>query len=153
MLRIVLTWKVSPILLVTLLLNLLLLMARPNYKGNYMIEFKNLKFGDKVCVVDKTCNAFTKNKIKMIDEDGIEWFRYDRDNWEYNIKELEYCGRVTFTEEGSVRFSENRLDEYHFLWPDGQIYAEYLDDDHEIWFYSENEAKEYMLSCIENDKQ
>ena len=45
-----------------------------------MIEFNTLKFGDTVYVAVEKNNAFTKRKIKTV-IDGVEWFRYDRDQW------------------------------------------------------------------------
>ena len=114
-----------------------------------MIEFNTLKFGDKVYVVDEKNNAFTKNKIKKVIK-GVEWFRYDRDHWEYSILEIVYCGKVTHIEEGDVRFDEDRITEYHFRYPDGQIYDEWEgeDTDHlEHWFYTKDESNEYIDYC------
>jgi hypothetical protein len=114
-----------------------------------MIEFNTLKFGDKVYIAEEKNNAFAKNKIKTV-IDGVEWFRYDRDHWEYNIVVIEYCGKVTHIEEGDVRFDEERITEYHFRYPDGQIYDEWEgeDEDHlEHWFYTKDEADEYINRC------
>ncbi len=115
-----------------------------------MIELTKLKFGDRVYVVNEKNNAFTKKKIEMTDEDGITWFRYDRDHWEYSIVELEYCGRVTFAEEGLVQEDQNRNTEYHFLYPDGKIEPEYdykRPGDFVDWFYTVAEAEAYIDYC------
>lgn len=111
-----------------------------------MLDLKKLKFGDTVFVVNEKNNAFIKNKIKMTDQHGVEWFRYDLDNWEYSIIETVYCGRVTYNEEGEVRFSEVRQEELHFKYPDGQIYEEYLEDISELeeWFHIREEAETYI---------
>ena len=53
-------------------------------------------------------------------------------------------------EEGDVRFDEDRITEYHFRYPDGQIYDEWEgeDTDHlEHWFYTKDEADEYLKYC------
>ena len=117
-----------------------------------MIEFNTLKFGDKVYIAKDTNNAFSKKKIKKIIR-GVEWFRYDIDNWTYTIEEIVYCGKVTHIEEGDVRFDEERITEYHFRYPDGQIYDEWEgeDQDHlEHWFYTEDEAEKYIQDLRES---
>lgn len=117
-----------------------------------MIEFNTLKFGDKVYFAVEKNNAFTKSKIKTV-IDGVEWFRYDRDQWEYNTVVIEYCGKVTYIEEGDVRFDEERFTEYHFRYPDGQIYYERegADEHHlEHWFYTKDEAEKYIQDLRES---
>jgi hypothetical protein len=112
-----------------------------------MIIFKDLAFGDKVHVVNETNNVVRKKRITMTDVNGVEWSRYDREHWEYNIEELEYVGKVTFAEEGEVRFNEERQAEYHFMHPNGQIHSEYEDDDGYFlghWFTSEEEAEDHI---------
>lgn len=112
-----------------------------------MVNITTLKFGDKVYVANERNNAFKRQKLKMVDADGVEWYRYDKDVWTYEIVELEYVGCVTYTVEGVVRFDEDRYDEYHFLYPDGQIYDEAVysddDDDRENWFLTREAAEEY----------
>jgi hypothetical protein len=111
-----------------------------------MIDFTKLKFGDKVYIAKDTNNAFSKKKIKKVIK-GVEWFRYDMDNWTYTIEEIVYCGKVTHIEEGEVRFEEDRITEYHFKYPDGQIYHEWEgeDTDHlHDWFYTKEEAASYI---------
>lgn len=113
-----------------------------------MISFKTLKFGDKVYIVNEKNNAFVKKKITTVIK-GVEWFRYDRDHWEYSIETVDYCGKVTHVEEGEVRFEEDRITEYHFRYPDGQIYHEWEgeDEDHlEHWFYTKEEAENYIIT-------
>jgi hypothetical protein len=120
--------------------------------GTKMVEFEELKFGDRIYIVDEKNNAFSKKKIKTV-IDGIEWFRYDRDQWEYSISEIVYCGKVTYVEEGKVRFSEDRLTEYHFLYPDGQIYDEKepgYNDDFDDWFTTREEAEKYIQNLRES---
>ena len=111
-----------------------------------MINPDNLTFGDIVYVVNEKNNCFSKQKIKMIDDNGVEWFRYDRDHWEYSISQIVYCGRVDFTEQGEVRFEEARQTEFHFKYPDGQIYLEYLEDLYEVeeWFHTLQAAEDYV---------
>jgi hypothetical protein len=117
-----------------------------------MIEFNTLKFVDKVYIAKDTNNAFSKKKIKKIIR-GVEWFRYDIDNWTYTIEEIVYCGKVTHIEEGDVRFNEERITEYHFRYPDGQIYYEWEGEDQDHlahWFYTEDEAEKYSRDLRES---
>jgi hypothetical protein len=118
-----------------------------------MIEFNTLKFGDKVYIAEEKNNAFTKRKIKTV-IDGVEWFRYDRDQWEYNTVVIEYCGKVTHIEEGDVRFDEERITEYHFRYPDGQIeeFGEGEDEEQHLehWFYTKDEAEQYIQDLRES---
>lgn len=112
-----------------------------------MIQLSKLKFGDKIYVVDETNNSFIRKKTKMIDVNGIEWYRYDKDRWEYSIKEIFYCGKVTHIEEGEVRFDEERETEYHFKYPDGQIHPEYdYEDNYDLsyWFLTRKEAEKFI---------
>ena len=112
-----------------------------------MIVFNELKFGDKVYVVNEKNNVIKKKRIFMTDGEGVEWYRYDREHWEYDIEVLEYCGKVTYMEEGEVRFDEDGLDKYHFRHPSGQIYMEQDGADEyflEHWFNSEEEAEDHI---------
>lgn len=107
-----------------------------------MIDFKSLKFGDKVYIAKESNHVFAQNRITMKDANGIEWYRYDRDRFTYEIEEITYCGKVTFIEEGEVDSYEYRETEYHFKYPDGQIYFEH-DNNFETkdWFHTSKEAE------------
>ena len=111
-----------------------------------MIDIDKLNFGDTIYVVNEKNNAFLKKRITMTDENGVEWYRYDRDHWEYSVAQIVYCGRVEFQEVGEVRFSEDRQTELHFRFSDGQIHSDYLDDINECeeWFHTHGEAEAYI---------
>lgn len=111
-----------------------------------MIDPDKLKFDDVVYAVNEKNNAFLKKKIKMVDDNGVEWTRYDRDNWEYSINELVYCGRVTFEVTGEVPVTENHQEELYFRHPDNRIYSEYYEQipEMEEWFYTQTEAEKYI---------
>ena len=109
-----------------------------------MINRHNLKFGDIVYQVEEKNNAFIKKKLKTV-IDGVEWFRYDRDHWEYSINELVYCGRTSMIIEGEV--TDDRYEsELHFKYPDDKIYGEYENtiETIEDWFHTRKEAEEYI---------
>lgn len=110
-----------------------------------MIVFEDLKFGNIVYVVKIKNNAFAKKRLTMTDEHGTEWFRYDREHWEYSIEQIEYCGKLSFIEEGEVRFNEERETEYHFRYPNGQIHPSYQYDDMDDWFDTLEEAEQHIV--------
>jgi hypothetical protein len=110
-----------------------------------MIDFKALTFGDSIFIAKEKNYVLSAKKIKMIDAEGTEWYRYDRDRFSYEIVEITYCGKVTFVQEGEVRLDEDRAaTQYHFRYPDGQIYYEY-DNEYDLefrkWFHSREEAE------------
>lgn len=111
-----------------------------------MIDSTFLEYGNIVFVVKEENNAFKKQLIKMTDSNGIEWFRYALDHWDYSIIEIAYCGKVIFNEYGLVRFNEDRRTELHFKYPDGQIYSTFEDDIEFIdeWFHTREEAEAYI---------
>lgn len=115
-----------------------------------MINLRNLSLGDKVYVVKETNNVFSRKKLEMTDEHGVRWYRYDKLLWDYEVEEVEYCGKVTPIVEGEIRFDEDRHVEYHFKHADGQIYPEYVWaedplelEDPDIWFSTRQEAERY----------
>jgi hypothetical protein len=112
-----------------------------------MIDPLQLNFGDVVYAVEEKNNTFSKSRITMVDENGIEWHRYDRDRG-YSIEELVYCGRVMYIESGDVRFDEDRRDEFHFRYPDGHIHFFYIEDieENDHWFHDLKEAEKYALT-------
>ncbi len=110
-----------------------------------MIDFKALTFGDKIFIAKEKNHVFSQQRLTMIDAEGTEWYRYDRDRFSYEIVEITYCGKVTFLHEGEVRLDEDRAaTQYHFRYPDGQIYYEY-DNEYDLelieWFHTREEAE------------
>lgn len=110
-----------------------------------MINKHKLKFGDIVYEVEEKNNAFTKKKLKTI-INGVEWFRYDRDHWEYSVKQIVYCGRTNVTIEGEVSDDTSYESELHFKYPDGNIYSEFENNIAEVkdWFHTKKEAEAYV---------
>lgn len=111
-----------------------------------MIDISKIKIGDTIYTVDEKNNDFLKKKIVKTDRKGIEWFRYDRPNYEYSIKEIVYCGKVIHVITGEVDMDNIYETEYHFKYPDGNIFYEYenvipsIDD----WFATKEEAEIYI---------
>lgn len=67
-----------------------------------MINLNKLSLGDKVYVVKEKNNIFSRKKIEMTDENGVRWHRYDKLLWDYEVQEVEYCGKVTYQVEGEI---------------------------------------------------
>lgn len=110
-----------------------------------MINKDKLKFGDIVYEAEEKNNAFTKKKLTTV-INGVEWFRYDRDHWEYSVKQIVYCGKITVIKEGQVDSDNDTQNQLHFKHPDGNIYYEYEANigNLEDWFHTREEAKSYI---------
>lgn len=88
-----------------------------------MINPEELNFGDKLYIVKEHSNAFSKKKLHTV-IDGIEWFRYDRPDFDYPIMEVVYCGRVEFTVFGEINPNDYDETNYYFKHESGDIYPE-----------------------------
>lgn len=118
-----------------------------------MIDISKFKIGDTIYTVDEHNNCFSKKKIKTV-IDGVEWFRYDRPHYEYTIKEIIYCGKVIHAISGQIDDDNRYETEYHFKYPDGNIYYEHEDVIPHLsdWFATKEEAEAYAAaeSAIKN---
>ena len=76
-----------------------------------MIEGR-LEIGTKIFYVEEDNNAFHRKKIMMTDENGVEWYRYDRPLRSHKMTEHTIVGRVLKEVEGRVPGMEDYIDEY-----------------------------------------
>lgn len=115
-----------------------------------MIDASKLNFGDVVYIVNERNNAFTKKKLKTV-VNGVEWFRYDRDHWEYTVAEIVYCGHIKVINTGEVDFDHDLQNQMHFKYEDGNIYYEYEKDIGDLaeWFHTRQEAENYAATMRE----
>jgi hypothetical protein len=60
------------------------------------------KVGDKFYQVWEELNGTTRNKILMVDDKGIEWYRHEEPIRSYRIEEWTVVGRGTFNLEGEL---------------------------------------------------
>lgn len=60
------------------------------------------KVGDKFYLVCEQLNSFSRNKISMTDDSGVEWYRYDNPIRSYTIEEWDIVGRVVPQIEGEL---------------------------------------------------
>lgn len=117
-----------------------------------MIDFSKLEFGDKIFHIVEDLNTLSRKKINMVDNDGIEWYRYDKPTWSYSIKEYTYVGKYAPTTFGKVMSDEVDAEKY-FVEADGEM--DYLTEEYytNSWFDSEEEAKSEMQRKQEIQKE
>jgi hypothetical protein len=72
-----------------------------------------LEIGTKIYFVEEDNHAFSRKKIFMKDEKGVEWYRYDSPLRTHNMTEHTIVGRVLKDVEGRVPSMENHIDEYY----------------------------------------
>lgn len=88
------------------------------------IDLRNLKVGDFVYRVFRKNNFFSQKKIYMVDANGVEWYRYDKDRYEYIIIKYSVVGIVI-----PQIFGKVDDDEYHqmivYLESDDENYDHY----------------------------
>lgn len=89
-------------------------------------EYLTYKIGEKFWVLNVKMN-WNSQKIRMVDQDGNEWYRYPDGKNTYSIDELEIVGKLLFTieGEGSLWVEEEYVDRYAV-----RVNGEHLD---EVW--------------------
>ena len=113
------------------------------------------KIGDKFWRVNKIFNRLTGNmkKLKMIDADGVEWYRYDKDSVDFDLIEVEIVGTFNAVIEGhSIWHEEEFCDRY--CMKIGAFHDEVWEDEltgtgehrghYTSYFHTKEEAEEYI---------
>lgn len=107
-----------------------------------MIDFKKLRIGDKIFHIEEEFNSFSRKKIVMVDQEGLEWYRYDKQLRVYSIKEYACVGKCTPVIAGKV-IAEEVNDMMYFI--ENEKGMDYLTPENnansDYWFSSEEEAK------------
>lgn len=109
-----------------------------------MIDHK-LELGTKIYYVHENNNVITRKKIMMKDENGVEWYRYDKPLRSRSIKEYTIVGRVLARGEGIVPSIENYYDMY--FTEDGVQVDQYEIDEYDNsngYFLNEDEALDWI---------
>jgi len=70
-----------------------------------------LRIGQTLYHVRVTLNALSRKKIRKVDNDGVTWYRYDKEIRDYNIEEWEVTGKITFLVEGELNSYSTYVDE------------------------------------------
>jgi hypothetical protein len=111
------------------------------------------KIGDKFWRVNKVFNRLTgqQKKLKMVDAEGIEWYRYDKDSVEFELMEVEIVGTFNAVIEGhSIWYEEEYCDRYCIKIGDhyDDLLEDELDGEHQghytAYFQTKEEAEEYI---------
>jgi hypothetical protein len=72
-----------------------------------------MNIGDKIYCISVTTNAFSRQKIKMVDADGIEWYRYDKPIVEISMETQTIVGKISVYTEGTVEEDEMLENQYY----------------------------------------
>jgi hypothetical protein len=111
------------------------------------------KIGDKFWRVNKIFNRLTgkQNKLTMLDADGNEWYRYDKDTVEFDLRQVEIVGTFNAIVEGHNMWNEDECSDRYFIkigdLLDEACLAE-LDGEHQghyvAYFQTKEDAEEYI---------
>jgi len=70
-------------------------------------------------------NAYSRKKIKMVDDAGVEWFRYDKSQWTFRVTQMKICGTIKQVVRGVICDGCKEEDQYHMQYlPDADGKAE-----------------------------
>jgi hypothetical protein len=107
--------------------------------------------GDKFWQVRKIFSALDRNKIKMTDADGVEWYRYDKQNVEFQLTQAEIVGTFNAIVEGHDMWNEDEYcDRYCIKIADllDEVWEDELDGEHRghyvSYFQTKEDAEEYI---------
>jgi hypothetical protein len=78
-----------------------------------MIDFARLQPGTVLYHVKEDNQFFSRDKIIMTDADGIDWYRYDRPLFTFDITEYMHTGTVIKIIQGTVSNPDDYETEYH----------------------------------------
>lgn len=107
--------------------------------------------GDKFWQVRKIFSALDRNKIKMTDADGVEWYRYDKQNVEFELTQAEIVGTYNAIVEGhNMWYEDEYCDRYAMKIGDhyDEVWEDELDGEHRghyvAYFQTKEDAEEYI---------
>ena len=64
-----------------------------SYEENTM-KIEDVEVGSEIYLVHGETAAFHRKKIKKVDENGVEWFRYDRELWTAELKKFVVVAKI-----------------------------------------------------------
>jgi hypothetical protein len=100
--------------------------------------FDTMPIGTKFYYVYKKYNTSARNKITVIDADGIEWHRYIKPQVEYVVNEYTLVGRLKKVLEGKWTY-DSELDTEYLVDNGEKVHDFYFDDD-EKYYLNRDEA-------------
>ena len=75
----------------------------------------DLRIGNLVYKLEINNNVYRRKKLSMVDSEGNEWHRYDRELWTYSITPMKICGSVKHIIRGIVHVDSMLEDEWHLM--------------------------------------
>ena len=78
-----------------------------------MLTKNDLVIGNIVYRMVVNNNAFSRKKIKMVDDAGLEWFRYDKSQWTFRVTAMKFCGSIKQVIRGVIDDGCQEEDQYH----------------------------------------
>ena len=108
--------------------------------------------GDKFWQVRKLFSVLNRNKIKMTDADGVEWYRYDKQNVEFLLTQVEIVGTFNVIIEGQSIWDEDECSDRYCIKIGDHIdevtWADDLAGEHRghyvAYFQTKEDAEEYI---------
>jgi hypothetical protein len=98
-----------------------------------------LEIGTKIYEVSEVCNAFSKQRLTMLDDEGNEWYRYDKPNFEYQVKEWTVIGSIKYLVRGKLVSYEEDVE-------DGEIVYQLNDENGKEAVYSKYDTEDFFLN-------
>jgi len=102
-----------------------------------------MNVGDKLYCVSKKYNVFSRHKITMVDENGTEWYRYDKPTVSIDLEVHTIVGKIESTHYGVVPVEEECEIATYFTNLDQIVYDSEIDADAN-WFTRERYALEFL---------
>lgn len=101
----------------------------------------DLKIGNVVYQLDINNNVARRKKLVMIDSEGNEWYRYDKELWTYTVIPMKICGSVKHIIRGMVHEHGCDVeDEWHLM------YLTDNPDERSIDYYGERQLADNTLT-------
>lgn len=124
------------------------------------IDFSTKEFGFEVYKLLSRLNAFSRSKIRMVDENGVEWFRYNKELHDFEYEKFSYIGKREIRSFGQVDIDDESYmndTEYYLKNEDGEIeqYHAGVIFNHGVpeWYETEEEVKAVIKKLELIDKE
>jgi ACT domain-containing protein len=109
-----------------------------------------MNIGDNIYHIKTISNAFSKQKIMMVDAEGIEWYRYDKHNWTFELETHIIIGKISVSIEGTI--DENDMVENSYYTDKSMtLYQSDIDSTKfsPYWFSNEDTAQKKLIELRE----
>lgn len=94
-----------------------------------MIDITTLALGTVFYHAVEHNEFFKQKRIFMIDGEGQEWYRNDRDQYRYTVERLTYVGSMARVVTGEITPEEHTDTEYYIKVDSGDIYSYTADEE------------------------